>query len=373
MAEWINRILTNAKNIPGWSTKRKIVVFESDDWGTIRTPNRKTLEQVSQRKPVMQRNDFYRYDTLATANDLDDLFNVLSSVKDRAGRAACFTPFCNVVNPDFEKMKEHDLQQYFYEPFTKTLERYYPGQRIFEKWQSGMTTGIWRPEFHGREHINVPKWLKLLRKRDDDALFFFNHEMAHFPFQKSVSPIFQSLAPTYFYDSPDEIEQLKDSLVDGLKVFKTIFGYDANSFCPPNAIFSTQLEEHLAGQPLKAIAVERNRIEPSADGPAITRNYLFKYGKPNRTGQVYYRRNAKFEPIQKDFSLNRSLSEVEAAFRWGKPAVISTHRLNFVSALSDDQKAKSLQHLQRFLTQIVARWGDVEFLSSGELVKLIGK
>ena len=33
---FLNRIKQNVVNIPGWSTSRKIVVFESDDWGSIR-------------------------------------------------------------------------------------------------------------------------------------------------------------------------------------------------------------------------------------------------------------------------------------------------------------------------------------------------
>jgi len=30
----------NLVNIPGWRTNRKIVVIESDDWGSVRMPSR---------------------------------------------------------------------------------------------------------------------------------------------------------------------------------------------------------------------------------------------------------------------------------------------------------------------------------------------
>ena len=30
----------NLLNIPGWRTKRKLVVIESDDWGAIRMPSK---------------------------------------------------------------------------------------------------------------------------------------------------------------------------------------------------------------------------------------------------------------------------------------------------------------------------------------------
>ena len=32
----LSNVLRNIRNIPGWQTKRKIVVVESDDWGSIR-------------------------------------------------------------------------------------------------------------------------------------------------------------------------------------------------------------------------------------------------------------------------------------------------------------------------------------------------
>ena len=34
-------------NLPGWFTKRKIVVIESDDWGSVYMPDRKSLEALS--------------------------------------------------------------------------------------------------------------------------------------------------------------------------------------------------------------------------------------------------------------------------------------------------------------------------------------
>src|SRR5690606_13390470 len=105
MVQVIDRILSNAKNIPGWRTNRKLLVIESDDWGTIRMPNQDVLELARSYMPTITNNDFYRYDTLAKRQDLDDLFGVLHSVTDVHGRHAVVTPFCNVANPDFESIK----------------------------------------------------------------------------------------------------------------------------------------------------------------------------------------------------------------------------------------------------------------------------
>ena len=41
-------LTVHASNIPGWRTKRKIVVIESDDWGSIRMPSLKVFETLNQ-------------------------------------------------------------------------------------------------------------------------------------------------------------------------------------------------------------------------------------------------------------------------------------------------------------------------------------
>ena len=39
-------ILKNISNVPGWSTNRKIIVFEVDDWGAIRTRSREARDKM---------------------------------------------------------------------------------------------------------------------------------------------------------------------------------------------------------------------------------------------------------------------------------------------------------------------------------------
>ena len=42
----LDKIKRHISNIPGWRTNRKLVVFESDDWGSIRMPDKKTFEKI---------------------------------------------------------------------------------------------------------------------------------------------------------------------------------------------------------------------------------------------------------------------------------------------------------------------------------------
>ena len=54
----------NLINIPGWSSRRKIVVIESDDWGSIRMPSRTIYDNLKRHRIDVDTNPFNKYDNL---------------------------------------------------------------------------------------------------------------------------------------------------------------------------------------------------------------------------------------------------------------------------------------------------------------------
>jgi hypothetical protein len=71
-------------------------------------------------------------------------------------------------------------------------------------------------------------------------------------------------------------------------------------------------------------------------------------------GQIHWRRNCTFEPSRnQDYDwVNRCLKEIEIAFRWGKPAVINSHRVNFIGSIFPENREKSLQKLKTLLKEV---------------------
>jgi hypothetical protein len=73
------------KNIPGWRTNRKIIVIESDDWGSIRMPSRSAYGKLIKAGLNLNGGDGLRYslyDSLESKSDLEGLFHVLESFRD---------------------------------------------------------------------------------------------------------------------------------------------------------------------------------------------------------------------------------------------------------------------------------------------------
>ena len=75
-----------------------------DDYGSIRVRDKQAYNNLLKAGLAVDKTR-YGYDTLCTTEDLQMLFEVLTSVKDKNGHHAVFTPFANIANPDFERIK----------------------------------------------------------------------------------------------------------------------------------------------------------------------------------------------------------------------------------------------------------------------------
>lgn len=363
-------MINEIKNIVGYRTNHKYIIFESDDWGSNRMPSREVFETLKAEGITHDGIRYDKYDTLANEYDLLALFNVLKSVKDKNGNPAKVTAISVVANPDFKKIEESNYKEYHYELFTDHLRRRGETNPI-KLWQKGINEGYFVPEYHGREHLNITRWMKALQD---------GHEPTHFAFKRGVYGITlkaprnkeDSYLAAYDFYEPSEIHQLKGILIDGLSQFEKIFGIRSSYFVPPNGPLSSLLHETLANQGIKAIQTARF-ISSEPVGFGKFRRRIRYFGMKNKFGQVFTLRNAFFEPNENpelDWVTN-CLREISKAFIYGKPAVISSHRVNYIGAIHKENRDHGLKLLRQLLLKIIKNWPDVEFLTSGELVKII--
>lgn len=368
----VQEILSYLKNLPGWRTKRKLLIIESDDWGSTRMPSLAVRKQLEDAGINLGASNFMKYDTLAGGKDFDLLYEVLSGVKDSKGNPAVLSPFVNTTNADFGKIIASGYQEYFYEPFTETLKNYH-SENVFASWREGITHNLFAPQYHGREHFNVPLLMRFLREGNKNLLEAFKHGVIHIPIPELKKKGITSLAPAFYYENPEALKYLQNSVVEGAEIFTDIFGFPAPAFIPPNAIFNEALEEALVNTEIKAIVVDRKRNEPDGAGGMKQKSYMFKFGKYNPQQKMYYLRNMKFEPVQASYNRGEVLAEIKAAFQVGKPAIISSHRINYVGGLDTKHRDYALKELDSLLHEVIKKWPEVEFISSGELVRIMSE
>ncbi len=361
------------KSIPGFHTTRKIVVLESDDWGSIRMPSINVYNQMV-RMGFDSQNRYNKFDSLATSDDLSKLFEVLSSVKDRSGNFCVMTPMCLVANPDFKKIEDANFHEYYYEPFTVTLKQYPGCERSFELWKEGIASGVFVPQFHGREHLNIVRWIRALKLGDKDTHLAFRYKFWGYLKRLDSYDSGKSYQAAFDIDTTADIDTFNISIMEGLALFTKLLEYRATCFTPPNGPLNFNNEKTTAGNGIKYIQTARVFYhEPIGNGK--TRFRLRYLGKRNKYNQIYLIRNCFFEPSEKaNFNwIDKCLYEIGVAFKNKQPAIISTHRVNYIGAISPDNRSNGLIQLRGLLGGITKKFSDVEFLTSPQLGDIITK
>lgn len=364
----------NVSNIPGWRTKRHVVVIESDDWGSIRMSSKEAFDRMLKAGMPVDRSHYNLYDSLECNDDLEQIYETLSKFKDSTGRHPVITGVNVVANPDFEKIKTNNFSEYIYEPYTETCKRYSNHDRVYDLWKEGIEKRLMVPIFHGREHLNAQFWMRALRDKNKSTLVGFENKVTGMPGIKGEKlPDFQA---AFQIDTINDLVYQKEVLKTGLDLFEELYGYRSRYFVPTNGPFNNTLEKDLNEHGVKYINTGKKQKEPLGNGQyKINTRFI---GDKNQYGQIYITRNCFFEPSSSGFEkpantdwINNCLKEIEIAFRWRKPAVISSHRVNYIGYLHPENREKSLKQLSELLGKMLKRWPDIEFMTSSELGDLI--
>jgi hypothetical protein len=352
------RLQRNFINSLGNKTKRKILVIESDDWGAIRMPNKKVYKEFLNKGIVKADDAFAKYDGLESKEDLDFLYETLRQFKDINNKPAVLTANIICANPDFKAIKESGFKKYTFEDANVTsLEQ--GGFMLRDKWNEGFQQKVFHPQLHGREHVNVRRWLDKLQR--DDASLKKAFEQQTFVGDNSLAAAFHTF-------SEDDDAYYAEVIKDAIHLFYDNFGFDSKTFIAPNYTWSPQLERAFHQENILFLQGSHFQNVPMRNSMATDRRFHY-FGQKNPQGILYLVRNCLFEPAispQVDY-VDTCLRHIENAFYWNKPAIIASHRLNFVSVGGEENRDKNLKQLSTLLRTVQKKWPEVEFLSTEQL------
>jgi hypothetical protein len=369
----LKSIIKSYTQIRQWKTKRKIVVFESDDWGSIRMPDIETYKYLSEKYPDISNDNYSKYDTLAKIEDFESLFNVLSKYSDSKGNKPILTANAIMANPDFRKIRESDFEEYFYEPFYKTIEALPDGKNILELWNYGIRNKLLQPQLHGREHLLVSVWMKELKQGNKELITAFEKGVYSVPCRSNAYAKRKNLQAAFDYSSiPNEEQFHKNAILESAEIFKNYFGFVSKSFIASSYIWNHKIESVLFDTGVKYIQGLSLQYEPKV---GVNQYYkrLHYTGQTNKHGQIYLVRNAFFEPSYNpgiDW-VSDCMHRIEKAFMNHTPLILSVHRVNFIGSLNASNRLRNLKLFDELLSSLTQKWPDVEFMSSDQLGDLI--
>jgi hypothetical protein len=174
------------------------------------------------------------------------------------------------------------------------------------------------------------------------------------------------------FEDFSENQQHARTIEDGIALFTRVFGVSAQVFCSPGSSNHHVLFETVCKNGIKFIETKMSQMEHQGCGQ-FKRRFNYTGKKVANVGRLIVR-NCVFEPTEpKPFCwTDFTLKQVEAAFRWNKPAIISSHRVNFCGHIDQRNRENGLAQLRELLNQLVRRWPDVEFMSTAEMAAAIG-
>lgn len=349
-------------------TDRHIVVIESDDWGAIRMPSVEVRSQLLAEGYAVNERPYEWYDTLETNEDVEALFSVLRKFRDFRGHHPVITANFLQQNPDFAKIQANGFSEYFGESIADTYKHYPKSDRVMEMVHQGVAEGLIMPQCHGREHLNIRRWMRDLQTGNKDVLRSFYAGMPGI-FPKDNPSSGNKYVVALHLESASEQNEIEMIVEEALGLFENTWGFRSNTFVACNYTWNDGVEKVLQRNDVRMIQTGRKQELSTYSGG----RFHFS-GERGRYDNVYSVRNCNFEPsVCAPCRLpGNLLSQVERCFESRRVAVISSHRINFAGGLDVANRIRTLNMLEEMLDWVQRKYPDVEYMSSDKLMEVYG-
>lgn len=366
----LNNIREYVLNFLGWKTNRKLLLIQSDDWGSVRISSKYVYNKLINCSDIILDDAYSKYDTIESPDDISVLLDLFSSVRDINNNNVKFTMNFVMGNPDFEKIRNNDYSFYEFETYRDTLIRY-NREKSWDLLQEGIEYGILHPQFHGKEHINVYFWMQKLKEDHPGVRMACNYGVCSAGF-KHLGNLKNNFQVAWEYYDQDHFNYIEKSIFQGLVLFKEYFNKDSRSVIAPSYTWSDKIEDVLYKNNVDCFQGHHLRKIHVSDSTDKYKTRFIYTGKRNHNKQLYLVRNAFFEPSHSaKWSGDNCLNKISIAFQHKKPAIISAHRVNFIGGLDVDNRNRNIKEFESMLRTIIKKWPDVEFLSTEDLIYLI--
>lgn len=360
-------IRRHISNIFGKTIKRRLLAFFVDDYGAIVNTNLDHQLAFISSGGILGNGRFARFDALETNDDMEALFDVLTSFKDINGNNVAWTPLSVCANPDFEKIITNRYETYYYKTLDKTYNESVNSNKVLSIIREGIREGFYLPQYHGREHINVEVLMNALKSGNKNVRLAFQNGLLYtFLGNDGVVWSNQAFRIVSDLDTPRYISIIKD----GVNCFEHVYGYRPIHFNAPGDRENSNMAAVMAAEGIRFIETDKFKNEYLGNGK--WKKELHWNGEINRYNQRLIIRNCVFEPgaDNSDWA-NYTFKQIQIAFMWNKPAIISTHRVNYVGAVSEENRNRGLKELKKLISLVQQAYPDVEFVTSKTLFEIL--
>lgn len=325
----------------------KAVVIESDDWGLCAWSADTQAFRVLADTPVYRTPSGRRYggSTLESADDLRAMVSLLEGAAAPGGLPPVLQANMIMATPDYARLRPpmFEAERLPLIDFPGSPSRWKrPG--IEKALAAAVASAVWWPELHGLHHLPEHAWIQALRRGEADARRAHEHQ----------SLLCTAVEHGGEYGADEPLELRRAHLEGAVSRFRTLFRRAPGSFCPPDYHWDERLDA-LANE--LGLLIFQGVAESAGAKAARFRRLFHRFRFPHYEGRRFVMPpRIAFEPIGPDgpseaLGAARSRRAIHDAWGRGQPAVVSTHRMNYVhlqpgwAEAGREALAKLLAHL----------------------------
>lgn len=312
--------------------KSPVVIIESDDWGP---------------GPAEQ------YDRLV------EICALLSRYHDRDRHPPVMTLGVVLGAPDAVAIQQGGFAHY--QRVTLADHRY---RELLAVLQDGVRQGVFALQLHGMEHLWPPAFMRRAQQGGEVCRWLEQGDRAE---TETLPPAVQSRwidGSTLPAQSLD-VTTIEVAAREEATMFREIFGPSPTVAVPPTFIWNSAVERAWAAGGVRFVVTPGRRYTGrNSQGQPDGVDRQIVNGEIGDGGVVYLVRDIYFEPIR-GHQAEEALAEIQQRWWLGRPALLETHRSNFLGEASAHQH--SLQELARLLGSVLREWPQVRFMSTEEL------
>lgn len=363
-------VFSGPRTLVDWQAVRG-VAFESDDWGLCGfVPAASAWDGLALDSLRTGRvPDVYWNSTLEDSGAVADLATLLAQYQGRDGLPALLQPNYIVSSRHFEitatgseniagdSWRQYDLP---------ALPPFYQRPGLWLAVAEAVRQGVWWPELHGAFHYD-PRHRELAVARNRAARVAATRGILPFPGSMRA----WELGP---WRSRADLER---ELSHSCDVFATLFGRRPGSVMAPDYTWDNRCEELWQEQGLAVIQGKRQQRHPRYRRGTwlhrLRKTVARAWSRLVHPRLTYLERNCEFEPLQAGDTrqvTSDCLEQIRRAWGQGEPAIVETHRINFVHtdpALS----TRGRQALAGLLAELAGGKSDAAmFLTDQEMAQL---
>ena len=307
-----------------------ILIIESDDWG---------------------------FGPGEQAERLRDIAALLARHRDDEGRPAVMTLGVVLAGPDTTRTRAEGGPGYV------RLALDAPElQGVRSAMLDGRGHGVFALQLHGMEHFWPPALLEAART--DSSVHGWLTGPGVPPTEVLPSHLQSRWIDASRLPSKDlPASEALGATSEEASAFKRIFGAAPEVVVPPTFVWTPDVEAGWFSAGVRVLVTPGRRYEGrDSHGRPIRASGAIHNGERAASGLTYVVRDDYFEPAL-GHGAARGLDALQAKTRLGRPALLETHRANFLGA----HAARSLEELDRLLAAAKAAFPALRFMSTAEL------